>query len=108
MLTSGTSVSGARVASETPELFTHYAARAGRFYLVSISLSDRAALRDLTSGDIVVVARGRRYFSNDAIVSKLGAESRPVAELSLAGVPSTRIYQLDENSLRAVSQIMGR
>ncbi|HEV2882291.1 MAG TPA: glycosyltransferase family 39 protein [Pyrinomonadaceae bacterium] len=99
---------GARVASESPELFTHYAARAGRTDLVSISLSDREAVRDLASGDIVVVARGRRYFSNDALVSTLGRTSRPVAELTLAGVPSVRIYQLDENSLRAVSEITGR
>ena len=99
---------GARVASETPELFTHYAARAGRTDLVSFSLSDRAALRDLTIGDIIIVARGRRYFSNDALISKLGAASRPVAELSLAGVPSTRIYQLDENALRAVSETIDR
>jgi hypothetical protein len=99
---------GARVASETPELFTHYAARAGRTDLVSLSLSDRAALRELTTGDMIVVARGRRYFSNDALVSKLGATAQPVVELTLAGVSSTRIYQLDENALRSVSEIIGR
>ncbi|HEV2799168.1 MAG TPA: glycosyltransferase family 39 protein [Pyrinomonadaceae bacterium] len=99
---------GARVASETPELFTHYAIRAGRRDLISISLSDRAALRDLTVGDIVINARGRRYFSNDQIVSKLNAESLPVAELSLAGVPSVRIYQLDERTQSAVYEIIGR
>jgi hypothetical protein len=99
---------GARVASETPELFTHYAARAGRIDLVSISLSDRAALRELVVGDMIIVARGRRYFSNDALVSKLGATAQPTAELSLAGVSSTRIYQLDENALRSVSEIIGR
>ena len=105
---SGLARPGARVASEAPELFTHYAARAGRFDLVSVSLSDRAALRDLTIGDVIIVARGRRYFSNDALVAKLDAESRPVAELLLAGVPSTRIYQLDEAALRFVSEINGR
>jgi hypothetical protein len=99
---------GARVASEAPELFTHYAALAGRTDLVSRSLSDRAALRDLAAGDIVIVARGRRYFSNDALISKLAAASRPVVELTLAGVASTRIYQLDENDLRAVAEISGR
>ena len=98
----------ARVASEAPELFTHYAARAGRHDLVSISLSDRTALRDLAVGDLVVVARGRRYFSNDAIIAKLDAASRPVSEISLAGVPSTRIYQLDESTLRAIREIIGR
>ncbi|HEX8635211.1 MAG TPA: glycosyltransferase family 39 protein [Pyrinomonadaceae bacterium] len=99
---------GARVASEAPELFTHYAARAGRTDLVSISLSDRAALRDLALNDIVMVARGRRYFSNDPLISKLAATSRPAVELSLAGVPSTRIYQLDDEALRAAAEITAR
>jgi hypothetical protein len=99
---------GARVASESPELFTHYAARAGRTDLVSISLSDRAALSNLAVGDIIIVARGRRYFSNDALISTLGATSRPIAELTLAGVPSARVYQLDENALRAVSELTVR
>lgn len=98
----------ARVASEAPELFTHYAARAGRTDLVSISLSDRAALRDLAAGDFIVVARGRRYFSNNALVSKLGDAHQPVGELSLAGIPSTRIYRLDDDILRSVSEIIGR
>jgi len=98
---------GARVASEAPELFTHYAARAGRIDLVSISLSDRAAIRELTAGDIIIVARGRRYFSNDALIAKLGGASQPAVELSLAGVPSTRIYQLDDHALRAISEFTG-
>ncbi|HEX8128527.1 MAG TPA: glycosyltransferase family 39 protein [Pyrinomonadaceae bacterium] len=99
---------GARVASEAPELFTHYAARAGRTDLLSISLSDRAALRELAAGDMIIVARGRRYFSNDALIAKLAAATEPTVELSLAGVPSTRIYQLDERALRAVSEISAR
>jgi hypothetical protein len=99
---------GARVVSETPELFTHYAAQAGRIDFVSRSLSDRAALRELTAGDIIINARGRRYFSNDALISKLAATSRPILELTLAGVPSTSIYQLDESALRAVFEIAGR
>jgi hypothetical protein len=99
---------GARVATESPELLTHYAARAGRTDLVSISLSDRAALQNLTMGDIIVVQRGRRYFSNDALISKLEATSQPVASLSLGVVPSTRIYVLDEAALRVVSEVNGR
>jgi hypothetical protein len=99
---------GARVATEAPELLTHYAARAGRTDLISISLSDRAALRNLTTGDIIVVQRGRRYFSNDALISKLEATSQPVASLSLGVVPSTRIYVLDELALRVVSEVNGR
>jgi hypothetical protein len=99
---------GARVATEAPELFSHYAALAGRTDLVSISLSDRAALQNLTPGDIIVIARGRRYFSNDALITKLETTSRPEVSLSLGVVPSTRIYMLDEPELRAVAEATGR
>ena len=91
---------GARVASETPELAIYYARLAGREDLRSVSLSDRAALRDFEAGDIVIVARGRRYFSNDAPVSKLQAAGTPAAEIKLGGIESTRVYVLDDNSLR--------
>jgi hypothetical protein len=99
---------GARVATEAPELLTHYAVRAGRTDLVSISLSDRKALQGLTIGDIIVIQRGRRYFSNDALISKLATASQPAVDLSLGGVPSTRIYLLDEPALRAVKEVLGR
>jgi hypothetical protein len=99
---------GARVATEAPELLTHYAVRAGRTDLISISLSDRTALQNLTAGDIIVVARGRRYFSNDTLITKLETMSQPVANLSLGVVPSARIYVLDEAALRAVSEVIGR
>jgi hypothetical protein len=99
---------GARVASEAPELLTHYAARAGRTDLVSLSLSDRTALRDFTAGDIIIVARGRRYFSNDALITKLREAHQPDAVLSLAGVESVRIYVLDEAALQIVSEVIRR
>ncbi|MCA1632999.1 MAG: glycosyltransferase family 39 protein [Acidobacteria bacterium] len=91
---------GARVASETPELATYYARHAGRADLRSVSLSDRAALRDFEAGDVVIVARGRRYFSNDALVSKLQASGPPAAEISLGGIQAARVYVLDDDSLR--------
>ena len=97
----------ARVASEAPELFTHYAAQAGRSDLVSLSLSDRKAVPDLTAGDIIIVARGRRYFSNDALITKLDATIQPIASLSLGDVPSTRIYLLDENARQALAPVTG-
>ncbi|MGA9995135.1 MAG: glycosyltransferase family 39 protein, partial [Pyrinomonadaceae bacterium] len=74
---------GARVASETPTLVTYYAQLADRSDLVSISLSDREALRKLGAGDFVIVARGRRYFSNETLVNKLQEVSRPVATVKL-------------------------
>jgi hypothetical protein len=99
---------GARVASETPELLAYYARLAGREDLRSVSLSDRAALREFGAGDLIVVARGRRYFSNDQITARLAAASQPAAAVSLGGVPSARVYRLDAASAAIVSEVAGR
>jgi hypothetical protein len=93
---------GARVASETPELFDYYARRAGRDDLVQVSLSDPSAVRELSVGDAVVVARGRRYFSNDATVARLEASSRPAATISLGSTPSAQLFVLDEAALTSI------
>jgi Dolichyl-phosphate-mannose-protein mannosyltransferase len=85
---------GARVASESPSLATYYAERAKRPDLVCVSLSDPDAVKQLGIGDYVIVARGRRYFSNDALISTLRDHSTPVAELKLGVVPSAKIYKL--------------
>ena len=99
---------GARVASETPELLNYYARLAGREDLHTVSLSDRAALREFRAGDVVVIARGRRYFSNEEITERLGAASQPAAAVSLGGVPSARVYALDAASAGVVTEVAGR
>jgi dolichyl-phosphate-mannose-protein mannosyltransferase len=99
---------GARVASETPELLTHYARLAGREDLRSVSLSDRAALSEFRPGDIVVLARGRRYFSNNELTSRLEAASQPTANISLGRVPSARIYALDAATFGAFEEVVKR
>src|SRR6185369_14944332 len=86
---------GARVASESPSLAAYYAERAKRPDLVCVSLSDPDAVKQLAVGDYVIVARGRRYFSNDALISTLRDHATPVAELKLGVVPSAKIYELD-------------
>jgi hypothetical protein len=85
---------GARVASESPSLAAYYAEREKRFDLVFISLSDPDAVKQLAAGDYVIIARGRRYFSNDSIINTLRDHSAPVAELKLGVVPSAKIYEL--------------
>lgn len=90
---------GARVASESPSLATYYAERAKRPDLVCISLSDPDAVKQLAVGDYVIVARGRRYFSNDALISTLRDHATPIAELKLGVVPSAKIYELDQSAL---------
>ncbi|HEX8337200.1 MAG TPA: glycosyltransferase family 39 protein [Pyrinomonadaceae bacterium] len=99
---------GARVASETPELLTYYLRLVGRDDLRSVSLSDRAALREFRPGDIVVVARGRRYFSNDELTARLDAASRPAASVSLGRVPSARVYALDGEAFAAFEEVVRR
>ncbi|HVF23452.1 MAG TPA: hypothetical protein VM941_10265, partial [Pyrinomonadaceae bacterium] len=94
---------GARVASESPTLAAYYAQRAQRPDLVCISLSDPEALKQLTPGDFIIIARGRRYFSNDAIINTLRDHSTPSAEFKLGFTPSAKLYQLDENSIRLIS-----
>ena len=94
---------GARVASESPTLAAYYAQRARRPDLVCVSLSDPDALKQLAIGDYVIIARGRRYFSNDAIINALRDHSTPITEFKLGPVPSAKLYQLDQTSLALLS-----
>ena len=93
---------GAKVASETPGLASYYAQRANRPDLVCVLLSDPNALLQLREGDFVIDARGRRYFSNEAITTALERSSAPAFRVSLGSLPAVSIYQLDKRSLEAV------
>ncbi|HVF42521.1 MAG TPA: glycosyltransferase family 39 protein [Pyrinomonadaceae bacterium] len=99
---------GARVASETPELSGYYARLAGREDLREVSLSDRAAVREMREGDVVVVARGRRYFSNDELTASLRETSKPSSTVSLGRVPSAEVYVLDAKSAAALNGVASR
>jgi hypothetical protein len=94
---------GARVASESPSLASYYAEREARPDLVCVSLSDPEALKQLGIGDFIIIARGRRYFSNDALTSALHDHATPIATLNLGPVPSAKIYELDQQSLSLVT-----
>jgi hypothetical protein len=94
--------SGARVASESPSLASYYAEREQRADLVCISLSDPEALKQLEPGDFIIVARGRRYFSNDSLITSLRDHSQPLTTLNLGPVPSVKIYELDQASLALI------
>jgi len=98
-------LASARVASESPSLCSHYAQQLGRPDLACVSLSDPAAVNQLRPGDYIIVARGRRYFSNDALITTLRTHATPTAELNLGPVPSVKIYQLDEKSLAALNEV---
>ncbi|HEX8181822.1 MAG TPA: glycosyltransferase family 39 protein [Pyrinomonadaceae bacterium] len=86
----------ARVANETPGLAAFYAAQAQRPDLNSVSLSDpheRAALRP---GDFIIAARGRRYFSTDALLTALRATTLPAFTVSVGPMPAAEVYILDD------------
>jgi hypothetical protein len=89
----------ARVASETPNLAAYYAQQANRPDLMCVSLSDAAALKEMSAGDFVIAARGRRYFSNEALINKLRQLSAPAFSVKLGEVPSIDVYVLDEAAM---------
>jgi hypothetical protein len=95
---------GARVASESPSLASYYAQRAQRPDLVCVSLSDPDSVKQLTPGDYVIIARGRRYFSNDALITALSNGASPIAEFHLGSVPSAKLYQLDQSAITLLNE----
>jgi hypothetical protein len=97
---------GAQVASETPGLIAHYAGLAGRDDLRMLSLSDKKSMAEIRLGDFVIIARGRRYFSNDAIVSQFETKAVPVASVSLGRVPAIRVYAVDATQLAAIDALI--
>ncbi|HVF87619.1 MAG TPA: glycosyltransferase family 39 protein [Pyrinomonadaceae bacterium] len=99
---------GARVASETPGLFSYYATRGGRDDFLSASLSDSQALGELAVGDFVIVARGRRYFSNEAVTGALRTAGTPAFSIELGTIPSMEVYQLDERSHATMMRAIDR
>jgi hypothetical protein len=93
---------GARVLSETPGLADYYAKQANRYDLRCISLSDPMALAELEPGDFIVAARGRRYFSNEELLSRLQQSTAPSFQIFLGGIPAADVYLLDQASLAII------
>jgi len=93
---------GAHVASESPLLASYYAQRANRNDLVCVSLSDPDGLKQLGQNDFVIIARGRRYFSNDELVTALSSNSAPEFQMFLGTVPSVDVYHLNDSSLEII------
>ncbi|HEY0322095.1 MAG TPA: glycosyltransferase family 39 protein [Pyrinomonadaceae bacterium] len=91
----------ARVATETVGLASYYAEQAGRADLQFVSLSDAEALKKLSDGDFIMAARGRRYFSNEALLKQLAQSAQPAFRVPLGEVPAVDVYVLDP-PLRAI------
>jgi hypothetical protein len=92
----------ARVASEIPNVCTYYANRAKRPDLKCLEFSDPDHLKQLQAGDFVIDARGRTYFSNQAMLLRLRNVSKPNFDVAVGQVPATDVYILDEKSLPAL------
>ena len=60
-------------------------------------------LDQLQSGDFVIDARGRTYFSNQSTLLRLRAASKPAFNISVGQVPAADVYVLDQTSLGALS-----
>jgi len=99
---------GARVASESPILAAYYAERINRKDLNCVSLSDPEALNQLQVGDFIIDARGRRYFSNDALLSQLRQAVTPTSTVLLGGVRSADVYQVEDKVLKVLKQSLMR
>jgi predicted membrane-bound dolichyl-phosphate-mannose-protein mannosyltransferase len=93
---------GARVASEIPTLATYYAQRANRSDLVCLEMSDPAAIQKLTLGDFVIDARGRTYFSNQAMLTRLREATKPAFTIAVGATPAADVYALDQKALDAL------
>lgn len=93
------------VVVETPGLFAHYARKIGREDLHFVSLSDEAETVKLAAGDFIVVARGRRYFSNDNFLKYLESSVQSVDETRLGEIISAKIYLLDDNSAIQIREL---
>jgi predicted membrane-bound dolichyl-phosphate-mannose-protein mannosyltransferase len=92
----------AHVASETPNVCTYYAGRANRPDLQCLEFSDPNHLKQLQAGDFVIDARGRTYFSNQAMLMRLRNVSKPAFTVSVGQVPAADVYVLDQKSLVAL------
>jgi predicted membrane-bound dolichyl-phosphate-mannose-protein mannosyltransferase len=89
---------GARVATETVGLASYYAGQSGRTDLQFVQLSDAVALRQLTDGDFLISARGRRYFGNERLLLRLGQSVRPAFRIAAGEVPAVDVYVIDPAS----------
>ncbi|MDX6305732.1 MAG: Dolichyl-phosphate-mannose-protein mannosyltransferase [Blastocatellia bacterium] len=92
----------ARVASEIPAVAAYYAQRANRPDLNCVELSDPAELEKLTPGDFVIDARGRTYFTNQGMLTRLRGAGEPAFSIAVGATPAANVYLLDQDSLDAL------
>ena len=93
---------GARVGTEIPSLADYYAKRTGRTDLSCTEFSPPSELEKFAVGDFLIDARGRTYYSNQAMLQRLRQASKPVFTISVGDIPAADVYVLDAASLKAL------
>ncbi len=93
---------GAHVASELPTVAAYYAQQLNRADLLCVELSNASELERLTAGDFVIDGRGRTYFSNQAMLTRLRQAGRPEFTIAVGTIPAANVYILDQTSLTAL------
>jgi len=92
----------ARVASEIPSVAAYYAQRANRPDLICVELSDPEEMEKLTPGDFAIDARGRTYFTNQSMLTRLRGSGQPAFTIAVGATPAANVYLLDQKSLDAL------
>jgi len=93
---------GARVGTEIPTLADYYAKRAGRTDLSCTEFSPPSELEKFAVGDFLIDARGRTYYSNQAMLQRVRQASKPAFTISVGDIPAADVYVLDAVSLKAL------
>jgi predicted membrane-bound dolichyl-phosphate-mannose-protein mannosyltransferase len=92
----------ARVGTEIPLLADYYAKRAGREDLTGSLFFAADDLNRFVAGDFLIDARGRTYFSNQAMLERLRQKSKPAFTVFVGNTPAADVYVLDEVALAAL------
>ena len=71
-------------------------------------MCDVATVKQIGEGDFVIAARGRRYFSNDGLLTALHQSITPASHIEAGSVPSVDIYRLDPTALGIVQENASR
>src|SRR6266496_4747873 len=93
---------GARIASELPTVAGFYAQRVNRPDLIFVELSDPRETEKLGVGDFVIDGRGRTYFSNQALLTRLRQAGKPAFTIAVGSAPAADVYILDKDGLEAL------
>jgi 4-amino-4-deoxy-L-arabinose transferase-like glycosyltransferase len=95
---------GALVLTETPGLVGYYVQLQGRTDLRFASLSDAAAVAEAKAGDVITIARGRRYFSNERVSGILAGSGIVPVQVNLGPVPAVKVYVLDQAKAAEIAE----